>query len=152
MDVNDALYHACHDYEGGVPSLAPRMDLAVSTLYSMANKNADNHGWSLKRFRELLHFTKDARPLEALCTENGGLFVKLPELKGRALDDVYRDLARLAKEFGDVPREVIADLKDGRLSPKNFERIKRAVMEMQQAGAELLQDLADVVDKPPHKK
>lgn len=146
MNIEDALYHAVHDYKGGACALAPRMGIAPSTLQSMANPNCETHQWPLHRVRQVGHLTGDVRPLEALCTEFGGIFIKLPPPTTQGLDEVYLDMARLAKEFGDVPREVMQSLQDGKLSQKEFDRVSREVMELQQAGAALLKRLEAMVD------
>lgn len=151
MNDRDALYHAVHDYPGGAVSLAPRMGLAPSTLQSMANPNVETHPWPYKRVKQLLHLTGDLRPLKALCTEFDGVFVPMPKPCGKPMDEIFRDLGRLAKEFGDVPREVMADLKDGRISQKEFRRIEREIVELQQVAAELLQHCRTMVWQPPGK-
>lgn len=151
MSIRDALYRMCHDYPGGLKVLAARMKLAESSLQGMANPNDPTHGWSLERFREAMHFANDTGPLESLCQEFGGVFVKIPHLAEMPVGLMFEDLAKLAKEFGDVPREVMENLSDGRLTAKEFERIKREVMEMQQAGAALLQRLEAMVERPPIK-
>jgi hypothetical protein len=152
VNDRDALYHTVHDYPGGAEALAPRMGLASSTLQSMANPNLDSHGWSVKRFKQVMHLSNDVRPLEAICTEFNGIFVRLTSGDGRPLDEIYRDLTRLGKEFGDIPRLVTAALKDGRIKQKEFERIKREVMELQQAAAAVVQRLEVMVEQAPANK
>lgn len=151
MNDRDALYHAVHDYPGGAVSLAPRMGVAASTLQSMANPNVETHAWPYKRVKQVMQLTEDLRPLEALCTEFGGLFVKLTAGGDKPIEEIYRDLARLAKEFGDIPREVTKALSDGRIKQKEFERIEREVMELQQAATTVLQRMRGMVEQPPKK-
>lgn len=149
MSVRDAIHRMCHSYPGGIPALAARMKLAQPTVYAMANPNDTSHGWSIDRLRETMHFSNCTAPLEEMCVEFGGVFLKMPAAQGTAFPDVYERLARLAKEFGDVPREVMADLKDGKLREKDLDRIRCEVTEMQRAGAELLACLESKVEFSP---
>lgn len=151
MSIRDALYRMCHDYPGGLKLLAARMKLAESTLQGMANPNDPTHPWSLERFRQGMHYAGNTEPLEELCAEFGGVFMRMPQVEGAQFPDIYERLAQLAKEFGDVPREVMEDLKDGRLTPKEMDRIRHEVAEMQRAGAELLATLESKVRQPPLK-
>lgn len=151
MSVADANYRMVHNYPGGVDSFAPRLKVAAKTLYGMANPNDDSHGWTLNKWREAMQFAGDTGPLEEICVENGGIFLRLPTTVGKGADELYRDLARLSREFGDVPRSIEEALKDGRLKPKEFEKIKREVMELNQAAASVLKALEPMVERPPRK-
>jgi len=149
VSIFDALHRMCHRYPGGIELLAQRMRLSRSMLNGMANPNDGTHNWSLVQFREAMHFANDTAPLEALCTEFDGVFVPMPKAAGRGFDKVFEELAALAKEFGDIPREVMAGLQDGRLQPKEYARIETEVMELQQKAAELLLVLKPMVGHPP---
>lgn len=48
MDVLDAAYHVAHSYPGGVPALAPRMNMRVDTLMSKVSVTNTTHHLSLK--------------------------------------------------------------------------------------------------------
>ena len=136
MNVQDALYHAVHDYPGGCAALAPRLGKAPSTLQNMADPRQDTHQWSLRAVRGVLQFTNDMRPLHALCEENGGVFVPTARLANSSLPDLYHGLAKLAKEFGDVPREVEAAMGDNKISPHEAVNIQKQLMELiEQAAA-----------------
>lgn len=130
MNVEDALYHAVHDYPGGAPALAPRLGKGASTLQNMADPRQATHQWNLRAFRNVLRFTGDVRPLQALCQENGGVFVPTPQIAAASTSELYHDLAKLAKEFGDVPREVEEAMADGKISPAERDRIEKQLFEL----------------------
>ena len=147
MNVEDAIYDAVHGYPGGAVSLAPRLGLAVSTLQNMASPKIESHGWSLPRFRKLLAIA-GPRPLEALCEENGGLFVPMGRFKDLPQGKLLKLMHSLAKEFGDVPRaveEALAD--DGRISDNELKNIARQLAEMVAAGSALLAVVREVHDQ-----
>jgi len=137
MKVEDAIYHAVHDHPGGAAALAPRMgNLSASTLYSMANPRETAHGWSLARFRQLLAFTGDLRPLHALCDESGGVFLAVPSCDQTA-ESALSMTAELAAEFGDVARSAADALRDGRVSQAQLARIDSHILELITSAAKL---------------
>lgn len=138
MKVEDALYHAVHDYPGGAGSLAPRMNLAAPTLYAMANPRDSSHEWPLRRFRQVLAMTGDLRPLAALCEENHGVFVGLA---ATTLPDAFRHVSKLAAEFGDVVRGFEDAMKDGRITPRECDAIDTQIYGLIAAAAGLGQRL-----------
>lgn len=134
-----------HECAGGPKALAARMELAYSTLQNMADPKQPAHGWPLARFRQLLAFTGDTRPLQALCTENGGVFVPLGATPARTDSELLRAVQRLSAEFGDVPRAIQDALgRDGKISTNELRRIEREGMELVQALTVVLQRVGDL--------
>lgn len=128
MKTEDALYHAVHDYPGGVAELARRMGIAETTLYGMANPNDSSHGWTLKHLRSVLAFA-DKRPLHALCEESGGAFLPITS-DATGLPSMPEQLAKLAAEFGDVARAASDALKDGRITAAELAKIDTQIFEL----------------------
>lgn len=141
MDVEDALYHVVHDYKGGAESLAPRMGLASSTLQSMASPKIPTHGWSLRRFRQVIALADDLRPLHALCEEFGGVFIQTAGFKGLSDTALLETMTKLGKEFGDVCQAMHAALADSKVSEREVAEFRQQLYELNQAGAEALNRL-----------
>lgn len=137
MNVDDAIYHAVHDYKGGPAALAPRMGIAASTLQNMANPAEEAHGWNLKRFRQLLTFTGDTRPLDALCAENGGVFVHTQGFDGISDKALLETMTELCSDFGKVCESVHAALTDGKITHTEVAQVFDRIYTMNQAAAEL---------------
>jgi hypothetical protein len=155
VTLNDALYHLVHDYPGGAAALAARcLHLAPSTLQSMANPNDDGHGWPLRRFVEVVALSGDTRPIDALCAQFGGVFVKTAGIQGVADRDLYELATRLSGEFGDVINSLQLALDasgDGgrAVTPREFAAFDQQVYELQSADAELRERLAQRVERRP---
>lgn len=148
MNLDTAIYHAVHDYAGGVNALAEQMGLAGSTLQSMANPRITTHTWSLKQLRQLMDFTGDMRVVHAFCAERGGLFVPA----GGGLDgqgDVFRRVSSTAKAFGEVVGEIEAAVADGRISKTERDRVHQQIYEMNQAAFALGQHVDVLADATP---
>lgn len=155
VTIKDALYHCVHDFAAGVGALAARMRLAESTLYAMANPNDATHEWSLRRFVDLLSFTADMRPLEALCDQFGGVFIKTAPMGDVADRDLYELATRLGVEFGDVVRtmsDVLDEHGEGgsRVTPREMAEFDRQIYELQACAAELRERLSTRVGQRPN--
>lgn len=148
MKIEDALYHAVHDYPGGVAELARRMGLASPTLYGMANPNEAGHGWTLKHIRSVLAFTSDKRPLHALCEESGGVFVPLKP-DATSIDGMPEQLAKLAAEFGDVARAAQDAMRDGRITPRELAHFDSQIFELISEAANTATRLRQAAQQQP---
>lgn len=138
MSVKLAIYRAVHSFVGGAEALAPLMKLSPNTLRHMADPKKQTHGWSLRRFDELLALT-GTEPLEALCQDHGGIFVPMPAVTDNAPAPLLKALHKLAREYGDVPRAVEKALKrDGQISDNELKQIDQELAELVAAGAQLL--------------
>lgn len=147
MSVRDSLYDLVHEHKGGSVALAARMRMAGSTLRSMANPNCDSHDWTLKRFEQAMALTGDVRPLETLCQEFGGVFVRVGRFDGIANSRVLWEAQHLSKEFSDVPVQLSRMLKDGKVTRRELEELRRQVYEMQAAGVGLLRVCEEIHEK-----
>jgi hypothetical protein len=140
MNLKDALYHAVHEYPGGVAALAARMGLAASSLYSMANPNDSSHDWPRERLEQVMVFTGDQRIVQAICALAGGVFVPVGAAQG-PLADVSGQMVTLAAEFGDVARAVHDSVRDNRLTSRERDRVAKQLYELISAAAQLGQGL-----------
>lgn len=136
MSIRDALFKVVHDYPGGANSLAPRMDLAASTLRCMANPTIESHDWPLKRVEQVMALTGDTRPLDALCEEFGGLFVPLADLP-ECEEEIGRMIAELGADFGAVCASLNTALADGRVTTKESREFEERVYQLNQAAQAL---------------
>ena len=155
MTLKDAIYHAVHEAPGGVAPLATRMHLAKSSLSCMANPNDSTHDWSLRRFVELLVYTSDMRPLEALCDQFGGVYVRTAAMGDVADRDLFELATRLGVEFGDVVRtmsDALDEHGDGgsRVTQRELEEFDRQIYELQACAAELRERFSKRVGQRPN--
>lgn len=149
MSVESAIYQAVHEYPGGVDRLAQHMGLAASTVRCMANPNDPTHEFNLRRFRQLIDLSRDTGPLEAVCEENGGVFVRMPRAADGSLDELMVSLVKMAREFGDVPRVIEESGGDKSITPKELAKIRREVYELQAAAAAVLKVVEQMARPAP---
>jgi hypothetical protein len=117
----------------------------------MANPRDPQHGWSLARFRQLLAFTGDLRPLHALCETHGGVFLAVPDCAQSAASALQLTTT-LAAEFGDVARGAADALADGRVSQVELAKIDTQILELITAAANLGKKLRFEAEQRPALK
>ncbi|MDP3650924.1 MAG: hypothetical protein Q8R67_04490 [Rhodoferax sp.] len=122
MNVLDAAYNVVHDYPGGADSLAPRIDKNATTLCHEVS-GTGTAKLALVTAQKITQRTGDLRILVAFATNCGQMLVPLPHSGVLPEDDCMLRLADAAKEFGELCREVAADLSDGSISDNELERI-----------------------------
>lgn len=131
-----AIYRSVHDYPGGAEALAPQMNkLSVHTLRHMADPKKTSHGWSFRRWDELIALAGTG-PLEAHCLEHGGMFVPLGAHSEAQPTTLLKQMHKLTAEFCDVPRVIEQAVKrDGQISDNELRRIDQQIAELMSAAA-----------------
>lgn len=138
MSVKLAIYRAVHSFAGGAEALAAAMKISVHTLRHMADPKKVSHGWSFRRWDELIAIAGTG-PLEAHCVQHGGVFVPIGEFADAPAAQLLKRLAKLSAESGDVPRVIAEALKnDGKISDNELQRIERECLEQVACSAAVL--------------
>jgi hypothetical protein len=137
VSPEDALYHTVHDYKPGTTNLAERLGMKHQSLVNLANPNDDSFNWSLKNAMKVVHFTGDLRFVQAFCAEFNGVFVPLGHASGRDTDQLFEQLAKLGKEFGQVCSVMQSSLADGKVTKRELDAFKERALELQQCTSEL---------------
>ena len=124
LDLRDVAFNVVHDYDGGAPSLAPRINKNPTTLaHELNGTGAAKLG--LLDAEKITLRTHDLRILEAFAGNCGQMLVPLPETIQLHTDDCMLKLAGSAREFGELCKEVAEDLADGSISDNELARIDR---------------------------
>ncbi|OGB26207.1 MAG: hypothetical protein A3I66_00715 [Burkholderiales bacterium RIFCSPLOWO2_02_FULL_57_36] len=128
MDLRDVAANVVHDYPGGAPSLAPRINKNPTTLAHELNGTGLAKLGLLDAEKITLR-TGDLRILEAFALNCGQMLVPLPEALTQADDDCMLRLADTAREFGELCKEVAGDLENG-INDNELSRIDRGCGEL----------------------
>jgi len=150
MNVLDATRDMVDDYPGGAASLAPRIGKNATTLCHELNETGTAK-LGLKTWLLALRRTGDLRPVQALCTEFGGLFMPVPLLDD-ANADTMGHVAELLREFSDVTSQLAQRLADGQVDDNDLRVFQREWLQMVAAGGRLMTHLEarNRSEKPAH--
>lgn len=150
--VADAAYHTVHDYPGGSPSLAPRLDMSPHVLNNKVNPNTSTHHLHLEEAVRTMEVTGDHRILQAQC-ERLGYLDPIPSIDyaGIADDALLEIVAKVHAESGDVSRALIKALADGHVTSKESQAVRLQIRQAMSALAEL-DDRVDGMAKQSSRK
>ncbi|HBH39882.1 MAG TPA: hypothetical protein DDX06_16015 [Curvibacter sp.] len=139
MSLLDEAYHLVHDHPGGAPALAARLKKNHGTLcHELTATGSAKLG--LLDAKKLTDFTGDLRILQAWAMEAGQMLMPLPK-DGQPTDECLARVASMAKEFGDLVKEVTHDLGDNQISDNELDRIEREASQLVAAVHHLLASL-----------
>lgn len=134
MNLSDAAYATAHDYPGGTPSLAPRLNLSGAMLRNKVNPNDVTHHLTLSEAMRMQSLTADHRILHAMADELGYVCIKLP-VQGASDMALLDSFMAITKELGDFAGEFQKDWADGRIDAKEIDRLRKEFYELQQSAA-----------------
>lgn len=143
MSVEQAAYDTVHEFDGGARAVSAGMTIGYQVLVNKVSINNNTHHLTLSEAVRLMHFTGDARILDAMAADFGGIFVPVPKMDGGP-GNLVGDLAEMSAEFGSLMREVAEDLADGVVTDNEMARVEREASKLREALAVLLKDLRHI--------
>lgn len=152
MNISDACYLTVHDYPGGAASLGPRIGISSQVLINKVNPHQEHHKLSLSESVKLQAITGDLRILDAMASSLGCVCIptgNLPAVGDMELLDSFMSVVR---ELGELSAEFQRDWADGRITPKEHDRIKQEAYEVQQSLAALMHRIDVLADTSNDKK
>jgi hypothetical protein len=139
LPIDWALYHAAHDYPGGIAAIAA-VDgtLSAATLQNKLNPNVSSHIVNIKDFRVICAITQDRRILRTVCSWFNAGFFLMPnvEVGGEAL---FAQGAELAKECGELMASIQESLTDGNVNADEVAMLDNALQELMTAAGTLVE-------------
>ena len=152
MNVLDAAHKISHEYPGGAEALAQRMGIKPAVFRSKLNPNCSTHHLYLDESVRLQELAGRSDILHAMAEALG--FVCIPAARCDLVSDeaLLDAFARLVCELGDLSRVFNDSLADGRVTPREFERMRKEFYDLQQAGADLLNRVEQLVERRPEKR
>lgn len=148
MNVDDAAHAVVHDYPGGSPALAARLDMSAAVLRNKVNPNCDTHHLTLREAVRITALTDDPRILQAFAQDTGRVALESP----CAADEQPSDMAVLEMVVavmagqGDLGAVIHRALADNHLSPTEFGQIEDVANAFQRKIAALMRRLQGMVD------
>lgn len=133
-----AIYHAVHDFPGGVGAIAGTHGLSSATLQNKVNPNLESHVTNIKDLEAICVTTQDPRILRTVCSWYGASFFLLPDVEagGEAL---FAKGADLAREFSELMASVQESVKDGRVTADEVALLDNALQELVTAAKTLVE-------------
>lgn len=124
MNVEDALYHTAHDFAGGVPALAIRMDCSPNVLNKKVNPQVETHRPTLRESVNIQALSADYRVLHAMSHELNHVSIQLPievDKGDMGLLDAYM---QTIEANGQLSMDFRIAWADGKIDRSEFEVLK----------------------------
>lgn len=148
FDLPDLVYDIAHDYPGGIPALAVRLDVSANVLNKQVNPSIDTHRLALEKLTKLLDYAdSNKRFTHALCANNGGVFVSTEHLDGISDMALLETYTQLMAKFGEFSQNFHKALVDQRITGKEITDIKQDMYALNAAGAALIARLESLKDE-----
>lgn len=95
--------------------IADELGMTRTLLNKQLNPDDDLNNFPLKKFRKFLRAAQSQLPLDVLCREEGGLFVRLPDVSitGSAIHEAITDIAEELGQAVTAVRESLAAQSEG---------------------------------------
>lgn len=148
MNVADAAYNTVHDYPGGSPSLAPRLGISAQVLTNKVSLTQHHNKLTLYEALKIQGVTGDLRILHSMAAELGCICVPAGDVSGSGDMDLLDSFMSVVRELGELSAEFQRDWSDGRITAREFERIKSESYDVQRTLGELLLRIEQLVEQP----
>lgn len=152
MNLVDAAYATAHDYPGGTESLAPRLGMSGAILRGKVNPRDEKHHLTLEEAQRMQAITGDASILHAMADELGYVCIQAGRFDGVSDEALLDSFTAVVRELGDLSRVFHDSLADGRVTRKEFEKLQSEFYDLQQAGAELMNRVGQMMEQGEAKK
>lgn len=147
--IDDAAYRLVHEFRdgqrAGAPALAPLVNMNVGTLLNKANPQQE-HQFTVREAVAIE--TVSGRPLmlEAHAALLGYSTLPLGDFADTSDVELLNLYAKYHAEVGDVASAVRRALNDKQITQREFEKIRREVLDVTQAGMEFLARLEAIAE------
>lgn len=147
MNPKDAFHQTVHGYPGGVEALAVRIGMTAAVLRNKANPNHGYNKPSLDDVDQVMGITGDHRVLHALAGNHGYVCVRMEDDVAPSDMAVLEIMTKCWSTNGDFGAAVNRALEDGRITQREIEQIRDAVIRMDQAAHQLVARLEGMAQK-----
>lgn len=139
LSIEAALYHAAHDFPGGVPAVAAALGRNAGTLQNKLNIGTAEPAPTLRDFRDILNLTRDERILHAVSAPVGYVPILLGHFAQSSDMELLDIVNRIVQRVGQTTGDLSTSLADGRISTRERDEIAgdiyRAIQVLQELGA-----------------
>lgn len=129
LNLEMALYHAAHDYPGGVEALAGMIGTNADLLRKKLNPNIGTHNLNARDAQKVADLTQDHRILQSMCSIFGAGYFILPDFDG---DDgsLFERSTEVMREVGELMETVRVSMADGRVDADEVKALEKAFLEL----------------------
>ena len=131
--LKEALYNTVHHHPTlSVAAIAEELQMSASYLYRAVSPDKDTDGetatgvnYPSKKIVPLVRLTQDYQALDFMERSLGRVAVSVPSTSSAAIKELCQCAMKAGAEFGDLLRAVDEAMEDGKVSPREMDRISK---------------------------
>ncbi len=120
MDSKAAMRQACEKV--GIKNIALALNISQTALYNQIND--DKRSDLLQRFVDFVNACEDDTPLNWVCEQCNGLFIKNPDIQVKEVKSPTQSISDSLNKFSDVIKEISNAIADQRITLDEAEGIR----------------------------
>lgn len=136
--LDRAVYAVAHEFPGGIPALAARINARPGTLQNKVDPAMPAHRLNIFETRAITLVSGDNRIIEALAMDCGLGVYRLGDWRNCADMELLLKITELGSRRGDLDRSIHDALADGVIEPHERDEIEAMVRAEITANLELL--------------
>jgi hypothetical protein len=126
MSFPDFIYNVAHDYPGGVPALAARMNKNKTVLQHKLNPNCETHGINADEIERIVDMANaNFAAAEHFAHKAGALVVQLPDMPQVGDMELLDEFMSIMAELGQLSAEFQRGYSDGQIDSDDLDRISK---------------------------
>src|SRR5687768_13645636 len=145
MSIVDVCYRVAHNYPGGVPALAARMNISKQVLLNKLNVNNDTHHLTVEQAAEIADFADCDETARAFAERRSMVCMPVTQHQGASDMELLDLIIAMESEKAELLVLIKQAVADGVMDPHEFKRIKKQYLELSAAIAELVCRLEGMV-------
>lgn len=131
MSVQESLYHAVHEFPGGLKKLAERYEWSRGSMLNKLSLEQAKPVPTLENFCQILSATRDPRILTAVCAIAGAVWHAEGEINEFPADmDLLQCGSGMMNALGALIDEIVKGLDDGVLDAAEAARVRQRFFEL----------------------
>jgi|GEM_PF-1891490 len=131
LTLRQAMYHAVHDFEGGLRMFAAQFGLSAGHMTNKLSPTVREAEPTLKDFELILRETRDPRLLTAVCEPVSAVWHWVDEVDDAPCDlDVLARGSSLMTSASGVIDELVTALADGQIDDDEMAKIQQRLQEL----------------------
>ena len=145
IDIDDVIYNMVHDFPGGVPAMAIRVNENKNTLQLRVDPNNTTHHTPASLAAKIADVADSDELAKTFAARRSMICIHITKHEGASDMELFDLIINMEREKADWLASIQRALADGMIDPAEFQRIQKESYDHLSAVAELASRLESIV-------